>query len=614
MSQTDPVVPNTAPLAPEQAAALNSLIQGLHADQLLWMEGFISGLRAASGTGALTAASAAAAPTATPELTVLYGTESGNSETLADLTVKAAKGFGFKAKAINMADLKVAKLKEVENLLVIVSTWGEGDPPETAVDFYEAIMGEQAPKLAKTRFSVLGLGDTSYEAFCKMGKDFDARLEALGARRVYDRVDCDVDYDDDFAKWHQGALAALKTEAQPSAAMATPAGPAPAGVVTSTAPAAAPVQYSRKNPYPAELLERVLLNGEGSAKETIHLEFNLEGSGLTYEAGDALAVVPRNAEDVVDDFLKTTRLDADSPVLIKEQEYTLREALTSQLDITSLSLPVMKRYNEIAKDAKLEALLNPDNKSELQAYLYGREIIDLLHEFPAQAITADALVGIMRKLPPRLYSIASSPKAHPGEVHLTVGVVRYDAHGRQRKGVCSTYLADRIAEGDAAEVFVTPNKHFKVPANNDTPMIMVGPGTGIAPFRAFVEERKAIGAKGKNWLFFGDQHYLTDFLYQTEWQDYLADGLLTKLDVAFSRDQKEKVYVQDRMRANSKELYAWLQEGASFYVCGDASRMATDVDVALHDIIAQEGGLSQEDAAAYVKQLKDDKRYLRDVY
>ncbi len=603
MSHTDPVVPNTAPLAPEQVASLNSLLKGLQADQLLWIEGFISGLRASSGT-AVPAAAPAAAPA--PELTVLYGTESGNSEALADQTAKAAKAAGFKAKAVNMADLKPAKLKDVENLLVIVSTWGEGDPPETAADFYEAFMSDKAPKLEKTRFSVLGLGDTSYEDFCKMGKDFDARLEALGARRIHERVDCDVDYDDDFAKWHKAALSVLEAEAKPATVEAAP-------TPAATAPAA-PVSYSRKNPYPSELLERVMLNGEGSAKETIHLEFSLEGSGLEYQAGDALAVIPHNAEDVVDDFLKTTKLDPESPVLIKEEDFTLREALTSQLDITSLSLPVMKRYNEIAKDSKLENLLAPENKAELQNYIYGREIIDLLHEFPAKEISADALVGIMRKLPPRLYSIASSPKAHPGEVHLTVGVVRYDAHGRERKGVCSTYLAERIAEGEKAEVFVTSNKHFKVPANNDAPMIMVGPGTGIAPFRAFVEERKAIGAKGKNWLFFGDQHYLTDFLYQTEWQEYLADGILTKLDVAFSRDQKEKVYVQDRMRENSKELYAWLEQGASFYVCGDASRMATDVDVALHDIVKKEGGLSEDEAKAYVKKLKDDKRYLRDVY
>jgi sulfite reductase (NADPH) flavoprotein alpha-component len=600
MSTTDPVVPQSAPLAPERVASLNSLLKGLPADHLLWIEGYISGLRARSGAAAL----AAAAPVAAPELTVLYGTESGNSESLADLTVKAAKGKGFKAKAVNMADITVAKLKDIQNLLVIVSTWGEGDPPETASDFYEAFMGDKAPKLPNTRFSVLGLGDTSYEEFCKMGKDFDARLETLGAKRIYDRVDCDVDYDDDFAKWHKGALAVLEAEAKPalSTTVATPVA------------AAATVKYSRKNPYPSELTERVMLNGEGSAKETIHLEFNLEGSGLEYQTGDALAVVPHNAEDVVNSIIETSKLDPEAPVSIKEKEVSLREALTRQLDVTAISLPVLKRYNEIVKDAKLTAMLDPAKKADLQAYLHGREIIDVLNDFPAKEITANALVGIMRKLPPRLYSIASSPKAHPGEVHLTVGVVRYDAHGRQRKGVCSTYLSDRISEGDKADVFVTANKHFKIPADNDAPMIMVGPGTGIAPFRAFVEERKAIGAKGKNWLFFGDQHYLTDFLYQTEWQEYLADGVLTKLDLAFSRDQKDKVYVQDRMRENSAELYAWLEKGASFYVCGDASRMATDVDLALHEIIEKEGGKTSEDAAAYVKKLKTDKRYLRDVY
>ena len=600
MSTTDPVVPQTAPLAPERVASLNSLLKGLQADQLLWVEGFISGLRATFGATSHTAD----APLVVPELTVLYGTESGNSESLADLTVKAAQGKGFKAKAVNMADIKVAKLKDIQNLLVIVSTWGEGDPPETATDFYEAFMGDQAPKLPNIRYSVLGLGDTSYEEFCKMGIDFDARLEGLGAKRIYNRVDCDVDFDDDFAKWHKGALGMLEVEVKPPASVA----------VSAPAVAAAPVKYSRKNPYPSELTERVMLNGEGSAKETIHLEFNLEGSGLEYETGDALAVVPHNAEDVVNAIIETTKLVADAPVRIKEQEYSLKEALTSQLDVTAISLPVLKRYNEIANDTKLAAMLDPAKKTDLQAYLDGREIIDILNDFPAKEITANALVGIMRKLPPRLYSIASSPKAHPGEVHLTVGVVRYDTHGRQRKGVCSTYLSDRIALGDKVDVFVTANKHFKIPADNDAPMIMVGPGTGIAPFRAFVEERKAVGAKGQNWLFFGDQHYLTDFLYQTEWQDYLADGVLTKLDVAFSRDQEEKVYVQDRMRENSKELYAWLEKGASFYVCGDASRMATDVDMALHEIIEKEGGKSNEEAAAYVKKLKTDKRYLRDVY
>lgn len=604
MSNTDSFIPSNAPFSPEQATWLNQFLPGLAPEQVTWLEGFISGLRTGQSAPAAVPASAAKSP----ELTILYGTESGNSEGLADQTAKAAKNYGFKAKAINMADLKISKLKEIQNLLVIVSTWGEGDPPETAVDFYEDFMSDKAPELENTRFSVLSLGDTSYEHFCKMGKDFDSRFEALGAKRVFDRKDCDVDYDDDFDAWHMGALKALEEVTAPAATATAPAAAAPAATMAQPAP----VKYSRKNPFPAALNERVLLNGKGSAKETIHLEFDLEGSGLTYETGDALAVIPHNATDLVNDLLEATKLDGDSQVTLKQGNFSLRDALTSQLDITALSKPVLSRYNEFAKSETLDAIIN--DKDKLNNYLIGRDLLDLVNDFPAETMTADALVNIMRKLPPRLYSIASSPKAHPDEVHLTVGVVRYSANGRLRKGVCSSYLADRIEEGQKAEVFVSPNKHFKLPAAPETPVIMVGPGTGIAPFRAFIEERKALGAEGKNWLFFGDQHYLTDFLYQTEWQDYLADGILTKLDVAFSRDQKKKVYVQDRMRENAKELYAWLLDGASFYVCGDASRMAHDVDMALHDIVAQEGGLSEEAAADFVKQLKTDKRYLRDVY
>ena len=595
MSNPDEFLPSTAPFAPDQVQWLNGFFPNLQPDQLTWMEGFIGGLRASKGGVATTS-------TVTPELTVLFGSESGNSEGLADQTVKTAAKSGFKAKAVSMGDINPAKLKGIENLLVIVSTWGEGDPPENSVDFVSTLMSDKAPQLTGTRFSVLSLGDTSYEHFCKTGIDVDARLEALGAQRIYDRKDCDVDFDDDYAAWSKGALAALS-------ALVTVA---PAAPVSSVAPVTTTVKYSRKNPFPSKLNERVLLNGRGSAKETIHLEFNLEGSGLTYEAGDALAVIPHNAQDVVDAILAVTQLDGSSIVTLKDGECTLGDALTRKLDVTAISLPVLKRYNEIAQDAKLAALIT--DKEALKEYTWGREIIDVLTDFPAKSITADQLAGTMRKLPPRLYSIASSPKAHPGEVHLTVGVVRYDSNGRERKGVCSTYLADRIEEGSAIDVFVTPNKHFKVPANPDAPLIMVGPGTGIAPFRAFIEERQATEAKGKNWLIFGDQHYLTDFLYQTEWQSYLEDGVLTKLDVAFSRDQAEKVYVQDRMRENAKELYAWLEEGASFCVCGDASRMAHDVDQALHDVIAQEGSMSEAAAADYVKQLKADKRYVRDVY
>ncbi|MDG1300823.1 MAG: assimilatory sulfite reductase (NADPH) flavoprotein subunit [Opitutae bacterium] len=598
MSKSDDFLPNTAPFSPDQLQWLNGFLPNLQPDQLIWMEGFLGGLRVAKGDAA------PAVSVTAPKLTVLFGSESGNAESLADQTVKTATKACFKAKAVSMSDIKPAKLKGIENLLVLVSTWGEGDPPENSIDFIQTLMSDQAPRLEGTRFSVLGLGDTSYEHFCKMGIDIDARLEALGAQRVFDRKDCDVDFDDDYAAWSTGAIAALSALAAPAAAP----------VSVATAPATATVKYSRKNPFPSELTERVMLNGAGSAKETIHLEFSLEGSGLEYEAGDALAVIPHNAQDVVDTILAATKLDGSATVTLKDGECTLSDALTRKLDATAISLPVLKRYNEIALNEQLAELIDPANKAKLNDYIHGREIIDVLVDFPASEITANQLTSTMRKLPPRLYSIASSLKAHPGEVHLTVGVVRYDSNGRQRKGVCSSFLADRIEEGGKVDIFVTTNKHFKVPANPDAPLIMVGPGTGIAPFRAFIEERQATEATGKNWLIFGDQHYLTDFLYQTEWQSYLSDGVLTKLDVAFSRDQAKKVYVQDRMRENATELYAWLEQGASFCVCGDATRMAHDVDKALHDVIAQEGGLSEEAAADYVKQLKADKRYLRDVY
>ena len=602
MSKSDNLLPQTAPFTPEQVQLLNGFLPNLKPDQLIWMEGFISGLRAGGTTTATTAQA-----TGSPELTVLFGSESGNAEGLADQTVKAAAKAGFKAKAVSMGDINPAKLKGVKHLLVIVSTWGEGDPPENAIDFYNTFMSDQAPRFEGTRYSVLGLGDTSYEHFCKMGIDFDTRLEALGAKRIFERKDCDVDFDEDYVIWQKGVFAALSELTNVSSSVS-------AADSATAIPAAPAVSYSRKNPFPSKLENRILLNGKGSAKETIHLEFSLEGSGLTYEVGDALAVIPANAQDVVESILEATKLDGSSTVTLKEGDYTLHDALTHKLEITTITLPMLKRYNEFAQNADLDALIHPDNKQQFNDYIYGRELIDILSEFPAKELTANGLAGALRKLPPRLYSIASSLKAHPDEVHLTVGVVRYHTNGRQRKGVCSSYLADRIQEGETASVFISSNKHFKIPDNPDAPLIMVGPGTGIAPFRAFIEERQAIDAKGKNWLFFGDQHYLTDFLYQTEWQDYLNDGILTKLDVAFSRDQANKVYVQDRMRENAKELYNWLQEGATFCVCGDASRMAHDVDKALHDIVAREGKMSEDAASEYVKKLKTEKRYLRDVY
>jgi sulfite reductase (NADPH) flavoprotein alpha-component len=587
------MLPDSSPFTPDQRKALDSLLAGFDALQRGWLSGFL-----ASGAAAPVQATA---PAAAGKLTVLYGTESGNSEELADRSVKEAKKKGFKAVMRNMSDISPADLAKAENLLVIVSTWGDGDAPETAVGFHKAFMADDV-KLDGVKFSVCALGDTSYEKFCEIGKQFDARLDQLGASRIAPRMDCDVDYEDSYTEWYASAMNAL-----------APAAP----VVSAAVPAAfaGGIEYGKKNPFPSEVFDNVLLNGERSAKETIHVELSLAGSGLSYEPGDALAVQPTNCPQMVKDVINAAKLTGTEEVEVKAVgKKILADALREDFDITALSKAVLKKLLTVTSSSKLESLLADGAKEELKEYIDGREIVDALVDFAPDGIPADALAGIFRKLPIRLYSIASSPLAHPDEVHLTVAAVRYDTHGRQRKGVCSTYLTDVAKTGESVPVFVQPNKNFRLPADGKTPIIMVGPGTGIAPFRSFVEHRSAVGAEGKSWLFFGDQHYTYDFLYQLEWQDFLKEGHLSKLDLAFSRDQPEKVYVQDKMLESGEELYAWLEEGAHFYVCGDASRMAADVHEALISVVKNYGAKTREQAEEYVENLKKAKRYQRDVY
>jgi sulfite reductase (NADPH) flavoprotein alpha-component len=377
---------------------------------------------------------------------------------------------------------------------------------------------------------------------------------------------------------------------------------------------AAASSYSRKNPFPSVLLEDIVLNGRGSIKETHHVELSLEGSGLVYEPGDALGVYPTNAPDVVEELLVALKYGGGEPVTIDGKESSIYEALFRHMESTIITRPVIQKYATIVKNKKLDALVEESNKKELSAYLDGREIIDMVSDFPPNGMPPQVFVDSLRKLPPRLYSIASSLKQHPDEVHLTAVAVRYHSHGRNRKGVCSSFFADRIGEYTTIPVYVDHNNNFKLPIDSSRPMIMVGPGTGIAPFRAFIEEREAIGAAGKNWLFFGDQHFMTDFLYQAEWLKHLKSGLLSRMNVAFSRDQEQKIYVQQRMLENSRDLFAWLQDGAHFYVCGDEKRMAHDVHEALLSIVAKEGGMNREQAEEYVKHLQKEKRYQRDVY
>lgn len=588
------MLPEHAPFNSDQRKTLDSLISGLDPVQRGWLSGFL----AASGAPAVVAAKS---PVAAGKLTVLYGTESGNSEVLADRTVKAAKKRGFQAVMKNMSEMAPADLAKASNLLVIVSTWGDGEPPETAVSFYKDLMAADL-SLGGVKFSVCALGDTSYEKFCQTGKDIDAKLEGLGARRVFARQDCDVDYEESYVEWLDGALSALAPESVASVSSAAPA-------------AVATAEHGKKNPFPAETIDNLVLNDEGSSKETLHLEFSLAGSGLSYEPGDSLAVIPVNAPDVVKAILQAAKLTGNEEVEVKNVgRKVLADALREDYDITALSRAVLTKLADALDSVVLRGLLAEDSKEQLKAYTAGREIIDAIVDFAPNGLSADALTGIFRKLPPRLYSIASSPLAHPDEVHITVAAVRYETHGRQRKGVCSTYLADLVKTGDPVQVFVQPNKAFRLPADGSTPVIMVGPGTGVAPFRAFVEHRAAVGASGKNWIFFGDRQYTYDFLYQLEWQDFLKDGVLTRLDVAFSRDQPEKVYVQDRMIQQAKDLYQWLEEGAHFYVCGDADRMAHDVHEALISVVENQAGISREAAEAYVEDLKKTKRYQRDVY
>jgi sulfite reductase (NADPH) flavoprotein alpha-component len=588
----------SGPLTSAQHEALNRLMDGVTAEQLVWLNGYLAGF------GAARQASVEPAPAlaARPEVTVLFGSQTGNAEKLAGALRDRLAGLGFPAKLESMAAYKPAQLKRERVLLVVVSTYGEGVPPDNAQAFHEFLSGKKAPKLDEgLRFSVLALGDSSYEHFCQTGREMDARLEALGAARLAPRVDCDVDFEDAAEAWTAGVLAALGTGAAPRIAVA--------------APAQASSAYSKKHPYPAALLENIRLTGRGSSKDVRHIELSLAGSGLRFEPGDALGVYASNWPHRVAELLESLGLSRSAAVPGADGgEKTLEEALLHDYEITTLTRPFLEKYALLTQSRELSELLKEENRAGLREYSYGREILDVVRRYPLPGLAAGQFVSLLRKLQPRQYSIASSHNANPEEVHLTVGVVRYESHGLPRQGVASTFLAERVGEEGRVPVYVDSNPNFRLPSDPGAPIIMVGPGTGVAPFRAFLEEREAAGAKGKNWLFFGDRNFDTDFLYQREWLEHRKNGLLARIDVAFSRDGADKVYVQHRMLEQSRALYAWLQEGAYFYVCGDAQRMAPDVHAALVEVLAKEGGLSLERAAEAVQTLQAEKRYQRDIY
>ncbi|MFB9325578.1 assimilatory sulfite reductase (NADPH) flavoprotein subunit [Paenibacillus aurantiacus] len=609
---------NNSPFNQEQVDLLNRLLPGLTESQKIWLSGYLSAtasFQAASGASAATpqalnAAAAPAAPAASKDVTILYGSQSGNSAGFAKKSAKALQENGFNVTVSSMSDFKTNQLKKVQQLLIVASTHGEGEPPDNAISFHEFLLGKRAPRLEGMTFSVLALGDTSYELFCQTGKEFDARLEELGATRLYDRVDCDVDFDEPAAGWLKGVIEALNASASAGSAVAEAAAPSTASGI------AVESSYSRTNPFRAEVLANMNLNGRGSNKETRHLELSLEGSGITYQPGDALGIYPQNDPALVDALLEATKWDPQALVTVNKNGETraLREALIDYFDITTLSKPLVEKLAQIAANKEAFELLDAANREKFKAYAHGRDLLDFIRDYGPLQASAQDVVSLLRKIPARLYSIASAQSANPDEVHLTIGAVRYEAHGRERKGVCSIFTAERLQPGDTVPVYIQQNANFKLPEDPSAPIIMVGPGTGIAPFRSFMQEREEIGADGPSWLFFGDQHFVTDFLYQTEWQRWIKDGVLTRMDVAFSRDTEEKVYVQHRMRQHGKELYAWLEQGASFYICGDEKNMAKDVHSALLDIIETEGGKSREEAENYLASMQQSKRYQRDVY
>ncbi|WP_050180132.1 assimilatory sulfite reductase (NADPH) flavoprotein subunit [Domibacillus robiginosus] len=605
-----------SPFNEEQAELLNRLLPTLTEGQKVWLGGFLAASSPAAASAAPAPAAveaaapvpAAAAPAVSKDVTILYGSQTGNAQRLAQKAGQTLQSNGFNVTVSAMSDFKPNNLKKVQNLLIVASTHGEGDPPDNAITFHEFLHGKRAPKLDDLQFSVLSLGDSSYEFFCQTGKEFDQRLEELGGKRIAPRVDCDLDFDEPAAEWIDSVVKSLSETLAPAAQAAATAAPAVTDAQMTES------EYSRTNPFRAEILESINLNGRGSNKETRHIELSLEGSGLTYKPGDALGIYPENDPKLVDELIAAFGWNPDETVTINKQGdvLSLRNALLTHYEITVLTKPLLEKIAQLTGVDELHELIGSSDK--VKEYVNGRDLLDVVQQFGPFGVSPQDFVNVLRKMPARLYSIASSLEANPDEVHLTIGAVRYNANGRDRSGVCSILCAERLEAGDTLPVYIQHNDNFKLPANPETPVIMIGPGTGVAPFRAFMQEREELGTEGPAWMFFGDQHFVTDFLYQTEWQKWLESGVLTKMDVAFSRDTDEKVYVQHRMQESSKELFQWLQQGAAVYVCGDEKNMAHDVHQTLISIVEKEGSMSREQAEKYVADMQQQKRYQRDVY
>lgn len=595
-----------SPLSAQQVQDLQKLVSQLNPIQQAWVSGYLAA--AAQLASGATVAGASAAPQQAAVLTILFASQTGNAKGVASKLKAAAEAQGVAVQLQDIASYKTNGLVKEKFLIIVTSTYGEGEPPESAVSFHKFLFGKKAPKLPELQYAVLGLGDTSYEFFCKTAQDFDEQLEALGAKRLFARADLDVDYVDAAKSWQDSALAAFSPLLKASGAASAQVIAWPGSTTLHSASSHSP--YDKQHPALAELSVNQKITARNSTKDVRHIEISLADTGLTYQPGDALGVFFDNDPALVDAVLQATGTAADVEVSFGGQTLTLQDALQRELELTQAYPSFVEKYAAATSNSELQQLTT--DKTALRAYLAERQTADVILQHPAQ-LTAQALVDCLRKVQPRLYSIASSQAEVGEEVHLTVGVVRFDAFGQTHLGGASGFLAERLEEGGKLRVFVEHNDNFRLP-DHDTPVIMIGPGTGIAPFRAFLQERDNAGATGQNWLFFGNPHFTRDFLYQVELQDYLKRGVLSKLDVAFSRDQAQKVYVQDKLQAKGTEVWNWLQQGAHLYICGDGNRMAKDVHQALLNIAAEHGGLSADAAADYFEQLRETKRYQKDVY
>jgi sulfite reductase (NADPH) flavoprotein alpha-component len=596
-----------ARLSPDQLTHLEALARSLSRDQALWVSGYFAGLGALGVAEVGKPANVAVAAPATTPVTILYAGETGNSAGLAENLAARLRGAGQDVRVSDMSDYKTRQLKDERFLLIITSTHGEGDPPQSAFDFFEFVEGRKAPKLAGLKFSVLALGDSTYEKYCEAGKRLDRRLEELGATRLAPRIDCDVDFETPSAGWMdvvQPLLPKEESGVQHGAGLS---------VISQGPAAAAAPRFDKRNPFNAPIIENLVLTGRGSSKETRHIEFSLADSGVTYEPGDALGLMALNDSETVDTILAQTGLDGAAMVPRKDAEVSLAKALASDFEIVAATPRFLESWARLSSAEALQRLAAPENAAERNSYLAGHHVIDIVRAFPVPGVGAADFLAGLRPLQPRLYSIASSLSAAPEEVHLTIATVRYELHGEPRAGVASGYLAARGEPDTTLPVYVQANPHFRLPAD-DAAIVMIGAGTGVAPYRAFLQEREARGATGRSWLFFGERNFRSDFLYQTEWLAHRQNGLLSRMDVAFSRDRAEKVYVQDKIRQRAVDLFAWLEEGAHLYVCGDAANMAPDVHAALLAVIQEQGHLGPDAAEDYLRTLQRDHRYQRDVY